>query len=165
MKIGFLIIDMQKINIQSRIEKKLLDEACEYINYVSNSLRSKGHLVMHIQDIEGMQESNREMYDIVPEIHIEDTDMKLTKEYSNAFWKTDLEQILLNQNVELLIISGLEAEHCVLFTFNGARERGFKPVILQKGILSTHSDAITSTYRDRSLISYPVIDYLIKNEI
>lgn len=162
MRMCLLIIDMQSVHLQEDpIEKKIIDKACMYINYVSDLLRSKDHLVLHIQDIEGIQKTTKEMYEIIPEIQIENTDLKLTKVHSNAFWKTELEQILRNQNVELVIISGFAAEHCVLFTYNGANERGFKPVILQNGILSTKSDVITSTYRDRNLISYPVIQYLI----
>lgn len=160
MKIGFLIIDMQAIHLQG-IEKKGIDRACEYINYVSDKLRSKSHVIIHIQDIEGISELNKDLYDTIPEVQIEDTDLVITKEFSNAFWRTELDQILVDQGVELLIISGYAAEHCVLFTYNGAVERGFKPVILQNGVLSTNSDAITSMYRDRNLISYPAIQYLI----
>jgi len=160
MRIGLLIIDMQSIYLQD-LEKKLVDNTCEYINYVSDLLRSKDHVVIHIQDIEGMQESNKDIYNIIPEILIKEKDLKLTKENSNAFWQTKLEQILLSNSIEFVIISGFAAEHCVLFTYNGAIERGFKPVILQKGILSKHSDVITSTYRDRNMISYPVIEYIV----
>ncbi|AIQ14298.1 cysteine hydrolase family protein [Paenibacillus durus] len=161
MKIGFLIIDMQTIHLQD-LEKKIIDRACEYINYVSDLLRSNDHVVIHVQDIEGLKEPNRDLYNSVPEIQTEEKDLILTKENSNAFWKTELEQILLKQSVELIIISGFAAEHCVLFTYNGAIERGFKPVLLQNGILSNNSDVITSTYRDRNLISYPVVEYLIR---
>ncbi|WP_325176576.1 cysteine hydrolase family protein [Paenibacillus alkalitolerans] len=84
----------------------------------------------------------------------------MTKEYSNAFWKTELDQILISHGVELVIISGFAAEHCVLFTYNGAKERGFEPILLQQGILSSNNDAIVSTYRERNMISYPAIKYL-----
>ncbi|MMZ70768.1 Isochorismatase family protein [compost metagenome] len=70
--------------------------------------------------------------------------------------------MLRSRGVELLIIAGFAAEHCVLFTFNGARERGFKSVILQNGIVSARQDVITSTYRDRNLISYPVVEALVQ---
>lgn len=161
MKIAHLIIDMQFIYLQEDpIDQKFIDKACMYINHVSDVLRAKDHIVVHIQDIEGIQESNRASYDIIPEVEIKDTDLRLTKESSNAFWNTELESILRSHGVELVIISGFAAEHCVLFTYNGASERGFRPVILQNGILSTNSDVITSTYRDRNLISYPVIGYL-----
>lgn len=162
MKIGYLIIDMQSIYLQEDpIEKNVLDKACMYINYVSDLLRSKDHIIIHIQDIEGMQESNKEMYEIISEIQVKDNDLRVTKVNPNAFWKTELEHILRSHGVELVVISGFAAEHCVLFTYNGASERGFKPVILQNGILSTNSDVITSTNRDRNLISHPVIEHLI----
>lgn len=161
MRIAMLIIDMQTIHLQEEpIEQKAIDKACMYINHVSDLLRSKDHIVIHFQDIEGLQESNKEMYEVIPEVQISSNDIKLSKTYSNAFWMTELEQILLNHSVGLVIVSGFAAEHCVLFTYNGAIERGFKTAILQNGILSTKSDAIHSIYRDRSLISYPVIEYI-----
>ncbi|AZN42936.1 cysteine hydrolase family protein [Paenibacillus albus] len=161
MKLGFLIIDMQPVHLQEA-EKKIIDRACEYVNYVAGMLRSKDHVIIHIQDIEGMDESNREAFQTIPEIPIKENDLVVTKEYSNSFWNTELEGILREQDVELLIIAGNAAEHCVLFTYNGASERGFKPVILQNGIVSSHSEAITATYRDRNVISHPVISYMVK---
>ncbi|WP_276355343.1 cysteine hydrolase family protein [Cohnella caldifontis] len=161
MKIAFLIIDMQTVHIQGRIEEKAVANACEYINYVSDLLRSKDHVVVHIQDVEGMEESNKEKFGFIPEVQIREQDLKVTKEYSNAFWKTELESLLRSHDVELVVISGLEAQHCVLFTYNGARERGFKTVILQNGILSSNPESVVSTSRERNLISYPAIEYLV----
>jgi nicotinamidase-related amidase len=161
MKIGLLIIDVQEVHLR-KVEQKVIDQACEFINYVSELLRSKDHTVIHIQDIEGMQPSDEEKFKIIPGIEIKETDLRVTKEYSNAFWKTDLEKIVLEQGIDLLILSGYAAEHCVLFTYNGAMERGFKAVLLQDGILSSKSDVIPATYRDRKLISYPVIEALVQ---
>ncbi|MFD2614441.1 cysteine hydrolase family protein [Paenibacillus gansuensis] len=159
MKIGFLIIDMQPVHLQE-VDKKTINRACEHINYVSDVLRSKDHVVIHVQDNEGMSESNSDPYSIIPEIDVNEKDLIVGKEHSNAFWKTDLEQMLSERQVELVIISGFAAEQCVLFTYNGAAERGFRPVLLQNGILSTQSEVIASTYRDRNLISYAVVKYL-----
>lgn len=160
MKIGFLIIDMQAVHLQE-LEKKTIDRACEYINYVSDALRSNNHAVIHIQDTEGMTDANREDYRTIPDVQQTEQDFIVTKESSNAFWKTELERLLAEHGIELVILAGFAAEQCVVFTYNGAAERGFKPVLLQNGILSTHQDAITSMYRDRNVISYPVVNYLI----
>ncbi|RAP75858.1 cysteine hydrolase family protein [Paenibacillus montanisoli] len=162
MRVGFLIIDMQAVYLED-LDKKVIEHACAYINHVSGLIRDKGHVVIHIQDVEGMLESNRESFGIIPEVRIDESDLKVSKESSNAFWQTELEQILLEQNVELVIIAGFAAEHCVLFTYNGAIERGFKAVLLQNGILSTHADIIASTYRDRNLISHTAINYLAEH--
>ncbi len=161
MKIGLLIVDMQKVFLQDQREKLNVERACEHINYVADLLRSKNHCVIHIQDIEGAEDLNSELLDIISEIKVEQKDIKITKEASNAFWKTELEQILLKQEIGLVIVAGFAAEHCVLFTYNGAKERGFKTVILQNGIISANSDVIQSTYRDRNIISFPVIEFIV----
>lgn len=161
MKIGFLIIDMQKIFLQDQYELLNVERACEYINYVSDLIRSKDHLVIHIQDVEESNENNAELLSIIPEIKVDKADICITKEHSNSFWNTELEQILQDNGVGLVIIAGFAAEHCVLFTYNGAIERGFKSVMLQNGILSTKSDVITQTYRDRNIISYSVIPFMV----
>lgn len=163
MKIGLLIVDMQNAFLQDQREKMNVESACEHINHVANLLRSNNHCVIHIQDIEGAENlDSSALLDIIPEIVVDHSDIRITKEESNAFWNTELEGILLKQDISLVIVAGFAAEHCVLFTYNGARERGFKAVILQNGILSTHSDAISTTYRDRNIVSYPVIEFLVK---
>jgi len=161
MKIGFLIIDMQKLFLQYQNQVLNVEGACEYINYVADLIRSKNHLVVHVQDMEQANEVSSDSLSIIPEIKVEKEDIRITKEESNAFWNTELEQILKGNGIDLVIISGFAAEYCVLFTYNGAMERGFKPVILQNGILSTKSDVITQTYRDRNIISHPVIPFLV----
>ncbi|WP_340025899.1 isochorismatase family cysteine hydrolase [Paenibacillus sp. FSL K6-1096] len=161
MRIGLLIIDLQEVHVDG-VEQKEIDRACEYINYVSGLLRAKGHPVIHIQDIEGMQPSDEAKFAIIPGVEVHETDLNVKKEYSNAFWKTDLEKIVREQGIDLLVLSGYAAEHCVLFTYNGAAERGIKAVLLQNGILSSHQDVITAAYRDRNLISYPVIAALVQ---
>lgn len=155
---------MQNLFLQDQMEKLNVGEACEYINHVSGLIREKDHVVIHIQDMEGANEDlDPDTRNVISEITVAPTDILLEKEFSNAFWKTDLEQLLRDQDVEFVIVAGFAAEHCVNFTANGAVERGFQAAILQKGILSTKPDAITATYRDRHIISYPVIELLLES--
>jgi nicotinamidase-related amidase len=162
MKIGFLIVDMQNIFLHDQMEKLNVGVACEYINHVSGLLRGKDHTVIHIQDMEGSNEdTDPEARDIIPDITVGPKDIRITKQYSNAFWKTDLEQVLHNHGVGFVVVAGFAAEYCVTFTTNGATERGFQAVILQKGIVSTKMDAINSIYRDRQVVSYQVIEFMM----
>ena len=108
-----------------------------------------------------MTSQNAAQYEFIEGIHQEASDLTIEKVASNAFWDTHLEEIVRKAKTDLIIVSGFAAENCVLFTHNGARERGFKSVILQHGILSGNADMITATYRDRDLISYPVIEALL----
>lgn len=159
MNVAFLIIDMQKIYLK---DISGIPNACEHINYISSLLREKNHLVIHIKDIEGITEDTKGDYEIIPEIEQHQSDHTFTKIHSNAFWNTGLEELLKEKIIDLVILSGFAAENCVLFTYNGAKERGFNSVLAQNGILSSHDDVIQQSYRDRHLISYPVIECLPK---
>ncbi|HET7628004.1 MAG TPA: isochorismatase family protein [Bacillales bacterium] len=161
MKLAFLVIDMQAVHFEGRVSKQTIEEACEYINYVADLVRSNGHLVIHVKDIEGMDESNKDSFEVIPQIVRETEDLWVTKQFSNAFWQTDLEQILKAHGVEFVILAGFAAEQCVLFTYNGASERGFTPVMLQGGIVSANPDVIASTYKHRNLISHPVVKCIV----
>lgn len=164
MKIAFLIIDMQNILLRDQMEALKVGRACEYINHVAGLLRSHDHLVIHVQDMEGSEEdADPNAREIIPEVTVGSNDIRVHKQYSNAFWKTDLEQILRAHGVEFVILAGFAAEHCVTFTLNGAIERDFQAVVLQNGILSTQSDAISAMYRDRPLASYQVIQLMLSN--
>ncbi|MEJ8303982.1 isochorismatase family cysteine hydrolase [Saccharibacillus sacchari] len=162
MKIAFLIIDVQTEHVRD-VPPHKIDKASEYINYVSGLLRSAGHPIIHIRDIEGMTEETADRYDIIESIVVDPSDLTVTKEYSNAFWKTNLDEVLVQHGVEKLILAGYAAEHCVLFTYNGAIERGYSPVLLQNGLLSRHDDTIAAASRDRNLISYTAVEWLAQN--
>lgn len=163
MNIGFLIIDMQRGFLSQHMEAYAVPRACEHINYVAELMRNDNQTVIHIQDIEGVLDLEEEDIKIIPEIKVEASDLSIFKKASNAFWNTELETILRDRNINMVIVSGYAAEHCVLFTYNGAIERDFKAVMLQNGILSSHQDMITSNYRDRNMISYPVIEFLLND--
>ncbi|MBD0380094.1 cysteine hydrolase family protein [Paenibacillus sedimenti] len=162
MKIALLVVDMQKHFLQN-LEHNKVAGACEYINYVAKILRAKGHPIIHIQDVEEAGAVSAELLDFIPEINREQEELIVTKIYSNAFWKTELEQILADRQIGFVVVAGNSAEYCVLSTYNGAIERGFKAAILQRGIVSANDDVIASTYRDRHVISYPVIEFMVNS--
>ncbi|WP_151734024.1 cysteine hydrolase family protein ['Paenibacillus yunnanensis' Narsing Rao et al. 2020] len=162
MKLALVIVDMQNLFLQDHKDSWKVGEACEYINHVAGLFRSKGHPVIHVQDMEGASEDlSPEAREIIPEINTDPGDLRVTKEFTNAFWKTDLEQLLHEHQAELVIVAGFAAEHCVTFTWNGAVERGFNAVILQKGICSSQPEAVSAAYRDRQIVSYNVIECMI----
>ena len=51
---------------------------------------------------------------------------KISKKYPNSFWKTKLNSLLKPSQVDFVVVTGFCSEHCVLSTFRGAYERGYK---------------------------------------
>lgn len=165
MSIALLIIDMQKEFKSIERCKESIGDSLEYINETSNIFRKAGKPVIIIQDEEAGDGPGSEGYDLISDLIVEDSDYKMSKFYSNAFWKTDLEKTLRELDVEFVVISGFAAEHCVLFTYNGALERDIKASILQHGIAGFDKNQIKETQNLRSVVSIEAIEYLLKNQV
>jgi nicotinamidase-related amidase len=162
MKLAFIIIDMQKqFRDELCVDPNFLN-AIEHMNYVANLARKHHQQVVIVKDIEGFKDTDDARLGFIEEVPIEKDDIIIKKEYSNAFWKTGLEAALIQQGIDYIVISGFAAEHCVLGTYLGAKERGYTTAILQNGIVSTKPDVVTATYRDREIVSYSTLEYLLK---
>lgn len=155
---ALLIMDMQKAYLEHQYETKEYQEVIAYINYVAGLMRQANQPVIIVRDVEG---EDGEQFQVVDDIKVEDTDIGLVKHYQNAFWKTELEELLKDQGVDFVIICGTTAEFCVLSTYNGAVEREITPNILQHGVLASHPDNLLDFYRHRNLISYTAVKHLL----
>lgn len=164
MKMALLIVDMQVGYLGDCPPECGVDEACEHINYVSERLRAKGHCIVHVQHLSQGQSKEDVACEVIPQVVAGPEDKTVWKTFNNAFWKTELEELLVKEGVKLVIVAGYSAEYCVTFTYNGGTERGFKTAILQKGIVSRNPAAVAEVRRDRNTISYPMVDAILEAE-
>jgi nicotinamidase-related amidase len=160
MKIAFLIIDVQEKFIGHKRGKKY-DMTFEYINETAEIFRESNLPVYVIRDVEG---GTGPEFDNVKELETKDSDIEILKEYSNSFWKTDLETKLKGQGVEFVVLCGNAAEFCVLATFNGAIERDFGVSILQNGVFAHSKVGLEDHFLNRSIISIDALYHFIKVE-
>jgi nicotinamidase-related amidase len=160
MNIALLIIDVQEAFIGHRKEEREYNNTFEYINETAALFRKAGKPVIIIRDIEG---GNDDTFQNVEELVVEDSDIEVLKVFSNSFWKTNLEEILRDKNIDFVVLCGNAAEYCILATYNGAIERDFGAAMLQHGIFANHPSGLMDIYNNRSLISYEVISYMLGN--
>ncbi|MBU3111483.1 isochorismatase family cysteine hydrolase [Clostridium lacusfryxellense] len=163
-KVALLIIDMQNNCKESTSCKASFEKAVEYINEISQYFRKKNHPVVIIQDIEGGGPET-EGFKYVEELVVSDNDFFVLKTYSNAFWETELDNILKSQGVDCVVISGFAVEHCVLFTYNGAVERGYNTFLLQNGLAGYNDDEIKRIQLLRSVVSHEALEYFLKETL
>lgn len=161
MNMALLIIDVQKAFLEDRKNSKEYNDTLAYINATSNLFRKKEYPVFIIRDL---SEGNDESFNVLDELTVNEKDIDLIKHYSNSFWKTNLEEKLKEKNVDFVVICGTAAEHCVLSTYNGARERGFKGAILQNGVFADSPNGLLDLFYNRPLISYSAISYMLEKE-
>jgi nicotinamidase-related amidase len=160
MNIALLIIDVQEAFIGHRKGQQEYDNTFEYINATADLFRKAGKPVIIVRDIE---EGNDDSYQNVEKLIVRDSDIEVLKVFSNSFWKTNLEELLKERNIDFVVLCGNAAEYCVLATYNGAIERGFGAAMLQHGIFAAHPNGLIDIYNNRSLISYGVISYMLGN--
>jgi len=159
-KVAFLVVDMQKNCKEITPCKVSFEKAVEYINEVSQFFRQKNYPVVIIKDVEA-GEPGTEGFECVDELVISEKDFCIHKIYSNAFWETELDKILKREDVDCIVVSGFAAEHCVLFTYNGAIERGYHTFLLQNGVAGFDEDEIKRIQLLRSVVSYDALEYFL----
>lgn len=162
MNIALLIIDVQEAFIGHRKGKDEYRKTFEYINETAALFRKAGRPVIIVRDIEG---GNDDTYQNVEELIVHDRDIEVLKEFSNSFWKTNLDEILKEKNIDFVVLCGNAAEYCVLATYNGAIERGFGVAMLQHGIFAQQPNGLLDIYNNRALISYEVISYMLGTDL
>lgn len=162
MSIALLIIDMQKGCKNSTKAKDIFESAVMYINETSRLFRENGKDVIIVQDMEVGEGPGSEEFEVVDEINVAESDYVIHKKYCSAFWKTELDDYLKKRDIDFLVLCGFAAEYCVLFTFNGAIERDYNAVLLQKGIAGYDPHAVKSMQLLRPIISYEALEYLVK---
>lgn len=160
MRIAFLIIDVQKAYVEHRKNQDSYEVALWYINATAELFRKYKAPVYVIRHLEGVDGPN---YQCVDELKTSKEDVEITKTHSNSFYETTLEQQLKDQGIDTVVISGNALEHCVVATYFGGTERGFKVLFLQRGIIALHDKNLEQLYFERPLISYTAIDCIFNN--
>lgn len=160
MNIALLIIDVQEAFIGHRKGEKEYHHTFEYINETAALFRKAGRPVIIVRDIEG---GSDDAFRNVGDLNVRENDTEVLKVFSNSFWKTNLEEILKEKNIDFVVLCGYAAEYCILATYNGAIERGFGAAMLQHGIFASRPEGLSDIYHNRPLISFQVISYVLGN--
>ncbi|MBU2864978.1 cysteine hydrolase [Reinekea forsetii] len=161
MRSALLIIDMQNAFIDEYSNQKVVEDTCEVINYCSQLMRDADKPVIHIRDTSEAGELSKKDLAIVESISVKSSDLHLEKHYSNAFFKTELSEMLKQLDVTFVILCGQAAEQCVVFTYNGANEAGFQATVSQEGVISPKPGRAKMLMEDRNVISHAAIRALI----
>ncbi len=153
---ALIIIDMQEGYIGNRRGEKVFEDVTEHINYVASIFKSAGKPIILVRDIE---EGDTEEFLNVCELKDIEYDKEILKVHNNSFWKTDLEASLKELDVDMTVLCGYAGEYCVSASYFGALERGFKPVLLQNGILSVTESGAQSLLETKAFVSHQALSY------
>ncbi len=160
MKAALLVVDMQKEFFGEEGSKPSLMAAVEYINYSMDIFRKAGCPVIVVQDSEAQGEG----FQVYEGLTVQPGDARIVKDYGNAFWKTELEELLHKQGIEFVAICGYAAEYCIHATYNGARERDFEPTLIQHAIAGPNPQHVGFIQNICRTTSIMVLDYFLNGK-
>lgn len=163
MKPALLVIDVQKAFFKDPETIHSLNKAIIQINAGIDLFRQKGLPIICIQHMvkENGLLPGTEGFELPDTLSILPTDPHVHKTYGNAFNKTPLEELLRQQNIDTLIITGYCAEFCVLSTYRGALDLDFTPVILRGAIASRNPSNIPFVENVSDIISYAILKKIL----
>jgi nicotinamidase-related amidase len=110
--------------------------------------------------IRDLEEGDGDEYQVVKDLVVHETDIKIEKYHNNSFWKTSLEDDLKEKGSDTVVLCGNALEFCVTATYFGALERGFKVLLLQQGLFALEQKSLDILYTTRPLISYTALSTL-----
>jgi nicotinamidase-related amidase len=144
MKKVFLLLDPQCDLFEDKNPNlSAFEKTIPVINRVLKFFRERSQPVIVIQHTSAKLPAHSPGWKIHPGIDLDGTEILMRKHFQNAFWKSQLAGTLHALKAQDLLVAGYLTEKCVLSTYRGAIERGFKPVLLADGIAGVqHPEAV-----------------------
>jgi nicotinamidase-related amidase len=131
---ALLIIDMQVGLFEGDLPRYDAEGVIRRINQVARMVRSSGGIVVYIQheDNHSLKRGTRS-WEILPSLEREDSDLLVHKRVCDSFYQTELAEVLEQQGVHQLILTGCATDFCVDTTLRAAASRDYEIVVVEDG--------------------------------
>jgi nicotinamidase-related amidase len=141
-RVALLIIDVQQGLFRKSTRLYKADELLATINDLVGCAHAAGAPVYYVQhSSEKVLPWGSEEWQLHPSLHPAAADRILHKLKGNAFEGTELDGELASLGVGTVVVTGLVTHGCVKATCVGARERGYRVVLVSDGHSSYSKDA------------------------
>ena len=131
MATALLIIDVQQALCAGEDECFEINRVIENINHLSIRARIAGVPVVFIQheETDGPLVHNSAGWQLAEGLETEPEDIRVRKTTPDSFYQTHLQKLLQKEEVERLIICGLQTDYCVNATVRQALILGYDVVL------------------------------------
>ena len=143
---ALLIIDVQQALCTGGNAAYDVDGVIQRINDVSRRARAAGAPVVVVQHETqgGDMDYDTDGWKLPPALHVEPSDVFMRKTVSDAFLRTDLQDILQSRGITRLVICGLHSEFCIDSTTRRAMALGYPVVLVSDGHSTVDNGVLTA---------------------
>lgn len=145
---ALLVIDVQNGVVTGNHDR---DAVVGNIAALVEKARAASVPVVWVQHSDDGMAIGSDDWQLVPELHRDETEPLVEKRYGDSFEDTDLESVLAGLGVGRLIVAGAQTDACIRSTLHGAFARGYDATLV--------SDAHTT--EDQSAWGAPTPDKVI----
>lgn len=164
MRPALLVIDIQNKYLP-RMDEAEKNHALNLINGSIWLFRQHGLPIIRVYhtDPQWGPKPDEEDFQFPSSIIIEDDDPKIVKNYPSAFKKTELEEILREQEINTLFLCGLSAVGCVLATYHGALDLDFNVFMIKNAIMSHNSEYTDFVEEIFDVVNYTTLKFMLEH--
>lgn len=133
---ALVVIDMQKGSFTSKTPRFDTSGVVRRINELAELFRKMEHAVFYIQHDgtgSGNFEKNSEDWEILDELRIDPTDVRIDKYANDIFYKSGLHSELMRLNVTELFITGCATDFCVESSIQSALTKEYQITVVADG--------------------------------
>ena len=165
MRPALLVVDIQQAFFSvDPVTTRSLESAVRYANAAMPLFRAKGLpvvCVIHQDESEGLV-PGAPGFEPHPDLRFEAGDLRIVKRTGSAFaGGTGLGDQLRALGVDAVVTTGYCAEYCVLSTSRGARDEGFRSLILRDSLASSHPERIPFVEAINDGLTFGALQYLL----
>jgi nicotinamidase-related amidase len=161
---ALLVIDVQNryLPVIPQREKEL---AIFFINLLIDLFRKHEFPVIRIyhHNKENGPKPQTDEFEYPESVKIKNEDTQIIKTYSDSFNRTNLNEILKENDCNTLFLCGLSAVGCVLATRTGAQNNDYKAFIVKDAIMSHSSEYTKNVEVMFDAISYDAVVMILEN--
>jgi len=161
---ALLVIDVQNryLPVIPQREKEL---AIFFINLLIDLFRKHEFPVIRIyhHNKENGPKPQTDEFEYPESVKIKNEDTQIIKTYSDSFNRTNLNEILKENDCNTLFLCGLSAVGCVLATRTGAQNNDYKAFIVKDAIMSHNSEYTKNVEVMFDAISYDAVVMILEN--
>jgi nicotinamidase-related amidase len=124
---ALLVVDVQNGVVAGSHER---DSVVANVGSLVEKAREHGVPVVWVQHNDEQLSRGSEEWQIVPELHPDESEPVVEKSYGDSFEETKLEPVLSELGVGRLIVAGAQTDACIHSTLHGALVRGYDATLV-----------------------------------
>ena len=136
---ALIIIDVQNGLVRKDLYNKELFIAT--VNKAIEVNRKNNNLIIFVQHNSKLLENGTNNWEICTRLNQSEKDIVIQKQHGDAFKKTNLKNILNENNISTITICGLVSHGCVLYSCKGGIKSGFSVKLIKNGHTNWSNEA------------------------